>query len=799
MFDNNPMPPAGGAPASFPSGYDKGTDGPSSFVKVGIFAVIFVMFVGGVVGAIFLVNKMKKRQPAPAPVVVDDKGLYGNKQEQPASTTDDQGGRLRDEEGQDGITATSSNQQTRGELVYFHNYYDAPRANPSQLKAYALPINVKDEAANYHEVNRQIPLTAHVASLNAAGFAVIKDAVPGQQSDFFAAYDYLSSKGVPLYVTSDFLAYYFQNSIKQSYKDIEKTVFYDNLWSLSKKIYETSVARYKKRLAEVGLKNDPLLEGARMEAAYFAVILEILKPLAEQTVPTGGFNDDRKFTQAEASRFDYILLDSISEQVKKELVLIREGKKIERSPVMQYVIDYSGYKMPDSYKDNAKLNNFYLANRWLYSGFPLYKQGGDCEKCLVDQSDWRISMIAASLIAKDFAADQSIRNDWAVIYKVVSFFNGLRGELNYLHYVDAINSSLGNIADLESYLAVDLAMIDERLDALQSALDSLSMKEVDGAYDRATEERAKAGMRLLQEPFWPSKYIADSLTYPEVGTARADGALKTSCPVNIGGAKSMVRCVSPAIDTVNLISPMSGNIFFDSESQYDNYGSRSAALAEMVKELPFASRHSNNYWTTFSLMEDLMSGGQAQQPAYASTDEWKARMATASMAIWTNLQLPGDVMSLKKDDGISGLNAKSVCADDDFSYVDTNQDLMEELIANADMLYDAFLDLEIGDENDLIQQNLSEIRSDLEGLREIMKRELENQPITASDCRFIRNVANKFRVEKPGRKDLVLTYQKGKKATEYIDGVNLIAVVNNHQERKGISIGPIFRYREEIK
>ena len=48
--------------------------------------------------------------------------------------------------------------------------------------------------------------------------------------DFYSAYTWLSSKQVPLLVTSDFLLHYHQNVTKQVFKDVEENIFYDNFY-----------------------------------------------------------------------------------------------------------------------------------------------------------------------------------------------------------------------------------------------------------------------------------------------------------------------------------------------------------------------------------------------------------------------------------------------------------------------------------------------------------------------------------------------------------------------------------------
>ena len=92
----------------------------------------------------------------------------------------------------------------------------------------------------------------------------------------------LFKKEIPVYVSEDFVWYYNQNKLKLVYKEIEKSVFYENLWDINKKLYDISLSRYRQHLNETGIVNDPVLEGKRLQTAFLAVALSLLKPKPDQ-------------------------------------------------------------------------------------------------------------------------------------------------------------------------------------------------------------------------------------------------------------------------------------------------------------------------------------------------------------------------------------------------------------------------------------------------------------------------------------------------------------------------------------
>ncbi len=180
--------------------------------------------------------------------------------------------------GDDGRNGGNGNGQIGWEAqnVSFGDFYKVDREDLRLvLPDYPLPQNVKVDVANYYDFSRKINLDAALGSLNENGFASIDNPFPSEAKNFYQAYSVLKSKQVPVMLTSDFLIYYYQNTLKKAFKDIEGTVFYDNLWQTNKRLYAIAKDRYEANLNKTGLANDLALEGARRELAFFATALSI--------------------------------------------------------------------------------------------------------------------------------------------------------------------------------------------------------------------------------------------------------------------------------------------------------------------------------------------------------------------------------------------------------------------------------------------------------------------------------------------------------------------------------------------
>jgi hypothetical protein len=363
-------------------------------------------------------------------------------------------GGLPTSDGKIGVTFSGESSNELIEYISFLDFYekieDKFTLNGS---SYSLPLNVKTDVLNYYDVSRKLNLDASIPALNKNGFAVIEN--PFASNNFYNIYDELSSRQIPLMLSSDFLVYYYQQTFKKVFKDVEENIFYPNLWEINRFLYEAARQRYENGLRSKGQVNDRVLEAQRLAAAYFATSLELLKPNPAQIDKSNNIGNQAMFTTYEAENYSFVLPDYLKIDVEREVELIKTMNKSAKSPVLLYTRDYQSFLVPEEYRSNAKLNNFYLSTKWLSSEFPLYYQDkNDCPACELDFDDWRVSMITSSFIAKDIFDSYELKNKWARIYKTLAFFKGLRGDLTYVHYRDALSSVFGVDYNIEEIFLI---------------------------------------------------------------------------------------------------------------------------------------------------------------------------------------------------------------------------------------------------------------------------------------------------------------------------------------------------------
>ncbi|NLZ74354.1 DUF3160 domain-containing protein [Candidatus Falkowbacteria bacterium] len=674
------------------------------------------------------------------------------------------------------------------EYLAFADFYKTPdNTIVSQIKDYSLPVNVKIDVANYYDLSRKLNLDDALDDIGNQGFSLIPNPWNKEAPDFYSVYEQLKTKQIPVLITSDFIFYYYQNSLKKIYKDIEENIFYDNLWSIVKDIYNSAKNRYEARLAAIGPVNDSILEGERLEVAFFAVALELLSPTENQISLTEELRDNNKFSASEANKFYFVTPSYLGDDIARELKLIRDAKEETKSPVMLYQRNYKDFVVPADYRDNAKLNNFYLASRWLNSVFPLNYQDKNCPNCLLDKEDWRLSMIAASLISKDFSDSPELKNKWARIYKVMSYFGPLREDLNYVYYRDALKSIFGEDYDIEEIFDDKNSEAQNNFQKLQNNLKTIDFSPFLGAIDKNDSAvNSRLGFKMLVEPYSPNDYIFKSLTSPAVSLYQGEAkpANITSCL--IGNAYH--RCNGIALDIINLLQPITNNAYFEDNTNYLNYEVAAKKLSDKLNQ-EFVW-HTNNYWSTLFTASTYLNMDKSKQPIFAQSAAWRDKNINTAVAAWINMQLPLDKVLTNQE--FSNFSRFSYG-----SYVEPNLYLVNELIAENEMMKKMFTALQIDFEVPSVATNLAMIDNNLLALKKIITKELTDQPLDEDDNKAIIDFTENFIAKKPTAPSKRLTLKTAAK-NDLVEDLSLKLMVLLHQDgdAKILSVGPVWSYQE---
>lgn len=688
-----------------------------------------------------------------------------------------------------------NNSDFKAENLAFGTFYKS-FSEPFQtnIKPVNLPLNIKSEASNYYDVSRKVNLDAAVANLNKNGFAIISSPFPKSSSNFFSLYGELENQEVPLLLTSDFVVYSYENSLKRIYQNIESTYFYDNLWKINKELFDVANGRYLERQRKLGSGTDSLLEAQRLEVGYFATALALLSPQPNQIMTEKDTATGAKFTQAEATKYQFTIPDYLTSDVAKELALIKEATKQEKSPLLLYSRDYKEFTVPTTHTSVAKLRNVYLAEKWQSTLFPLHYQEESCKNCVLDKDDWTINQIAAYLISEHISANQSLKNEWAKVYKVISFFSGLRSGITYLHYQNARQTLFEN-KTTEEIFTTDLQ---SNLEKLRGELAKVTFKASEGGYSSSnSQERPLIGMRLLQPSFWPDQYIYSRLTSPVTGNHnRFSGAQKvfTGCPDE---DENLYRCRGFGFDVVGTVTTTTPSTsYYQDNINYKNYSSERQKLQTEFEGFTKGEWYINQFWTTLSIVKAFINDRIANLP-FGQSAAWKERQARLAAASLAALRLTPDEWQAQRGTGDSSLETGSGA--EKFHYAEVNSNLQDELVANASMLSSALSNLGVLPDNDV---QFRELIDRLKTIRDITRKELRGEALSSSDQQFISDVVRQYRVSREGERSITVNFydsvtNRNRTVKQNFSQLQLLVLVYEQNGKKFLAVGPVFNYSEQ--
>lgn len=761
-----------------------------------IVILTLVIFVVGL-PLFFILRKKSSKQAEPAPIIVES---VVEKPKNELETLIDSSrliGGLPTSDEKVGVSFDIEKDNSLIEYISFLDFYKKQEETLDlNISDYSLPLNVKTEVVNYYDISRKINLDNSLDLLNNNGFAVLENSF--DSTNFYEIYSELYSKKIPILITSDFLIYYYQHTLKKAFKDVEENIFYANLWEINRFLYERAKNRYEENLVNIGNVNDRVLEAQRLSAAYFATALELLKPKDNQINTNNDISNTALFSFFEADNYAFSLPDYLKVDVLKELEFIKVARQKVKSPVLLYDRDYSDFVIPSEYQTQAKLNNFYLTTQWLSSSFPLYFKEEACPDCQLDFDDWRVSMITSSFIAEDIFDSYELKNKWARIYKTLAFFKGLRGDLTYVHYRDALVNLFGEDYKISEIFADDNIDSIDNLYKFRNKILEYNFLDIEGGYNRNdSDKKNKLGVKMLTDFYWPNDYILNELSYPKVFSYQGDAISKsniTSCNI-IKGPKN-ARCNGFSLDIIALINEESlvDNDYYLENSNYDNYQNSLVKLKEQINKFPNIW-HYNNYWKTLNIIKEYLVNDKNKMPIFSKNSEWQKKDLYTSVGAWINLQLPIDKLKIfqKYQTQISYENSSNFVA---YNYIEPNLNLINEQISNVEMILQMFQLLKITEELRVVSINLEDLRANLIKAREIVIKELNSEVLSQEDLNFITLLSLEYKLEQAESKIFKVSSDNNKSINYNISEPKLMIIISGDDKQRSFSVGPVFNYLE---
>ncbi len=647
--------------------------------------------------------------------------------------------------------------------------------NP-QIPSYNLPLNLEKDISNWQKFSEKITLSDEAKNLLKNNGFVVVDNQNFSKEDFADFYDQLKHKDLPVFITTDSLLHYYHIFFDTALTRIEKDVFYDDIWQMSKKFFDDSLSVYQS-------VSDPLLkEAAKRNVAYLSVALELLKPKADQVVSRANVKNQINcgdshdyycdkaieegtfslFGQKEVQKYSFVTPDFVKDLVDQELILIDAHKGWDCSPIFFYQEDYSQYVPRGHYTKTEKLKNYFKATMWygrmtdLINGSPNIlpnecRNGGDI-KGFVSEKDAQIQTLEALILSRKFALDDDIQKIWSRIYAITSYFVGFSDDLGPVEYSATLKNFFnGSDIDLNQFIANfnDLKNLLNQLPKpkIYSGLGNaqltmppppLTKEQVEDLKKQADQLLVNTqGFRMMGQRFVVDSGFFSKIVSPYSGEYIGKSANKPFTYVRTPGGRE-VRGFPMGLDIMALFgSDRAKQIIKDSgNADYSDYETQFDVLKKEIDAIPETDWYKNLYWNWFYVLKSLITPFGNGYQSFMQTAAWQDKELNTALASWTELK-HDTILYIKQ--GYTGVERGGEEEPKIVGYVEPIPEFYFRLLNLAKMTEKGLSGLLTQDELEKvgIGDSLKQFQNILSRLLDISKTELQNKELSDDDYNFI--------------------------------------------------------------
>ncbi len=200
----------------------------------------------------------------------------------------------------------------------------------------------------------------------------------------------------------------------------------------------------------------------------------------------------------------------------------------------------------------------------------------------------------------------------------------------------------------------------------------------------------------------------------------------------------------------------------------------------------------------------MLNYPQAIKPIYANQPSWgREKDFATARGVWIQLHLPIEKWIVRAEENkiqsSGGLLAQEQLQ---HVFVEPRLDVIEELLANIQMLSQAFKVLGVDWKSNVISTELDPLKVRLEKFRTIILKEIKNEPLTENDLKFISKFTAKYKVDNRRKENKLRiifkpTDEIGATVIEDLLPTKILILVERiKNDNKFIFMGPIFNPRE---
>lgn len=337
---------------------------------------------------------------------------------------------------------------------------------PLEFTARAPEYSINQDLSNIENISQFPNLTQKQRELIAQnGFAV----QPTDSEQLFYIYEDNTYKKVPSFVTTDSVLQLYHIFYDYSLRSLESEFFYNDLSLLNESMIEQLLTEYSY------VQNEEVKESITKMIGYFGVSQLAL----EKALPSG--------YPAE-----------LEVLIRQEYQLLKKAEGKAKSPLFDYEIDYSLFKIRGHYTRSEELGQYFRAMSW-YGIVPLPLYDGDGQPD--EQSALRV--LVTTIALSRLPAERGGKL-WENIYSTTSFYVGEADDITPYEIAQIISTVYTDNPDINA-LPDGLAVFYVEADKLRKA-------EI---VHKVPEENTQLQMRFMGQRYIPDSEILQELTDPD--------------------------------------------------------------------------------------------------------------------------------------------------------------------------------------------------------------------------------------------------------------------------------------------
>ena len=394
------------------------------------------------------------------------------------------------------------------------------------------------------------------------------------EREFFQIYEIDRYEQIAHFVTVDSLMHTYHLYFSYLLKNIEKTYLSENIYELSSRMLDDSVAQYEK------LKGSEWESAAKRNVAFFNVGMKLL--------------DDSTVINEEAADLTQYELDCIG-----------RADMISESQITGEMEDYTQYIPRGYYEGDDELERYFKAMMW-YGRIHFEQRNEELDR-------------SALLISQALSDDEEAYGLWESIYAVTSFFAGASDDLGVCDYEPVIAEVYGDGVKVE-----DLAGNTDAFTRFHEITGTLAPPQINSVPIGEGEDNEILGFRFMGQRFTIDGAIMQKLIFSEV---RENG----------NGDKRMlpdVLDVPAALGSDLALRILEEN----GAAEYAGYSENMTRLRESLSQEKEALWSASLYAGWLNTLRPLLEVKGEGYPMFMQSEEWQKKDLECFAGSFTELK-----------------------------------------------------------------------------------------------------------------------------------------------------------------